>query len=108
MSLSQHDRRVLADIEQQLSRQDPWLAQTLGSFGRPASLRTCLLRVSRRRVPTKTMAFWCLAAVVLMVVGIAAHSAAAVVMATGLVGVLALTRLTGRGWRPPRGRHTDR
>lgn len=92
MSLSQHDRRVLSDIEQYLTEHDARLARMLSSFGRSTPLRTLLprLRGRCRRIPVITAAFLALAAS-LLVVGIVVRKAA-LITAKAMACVLALPK----------------
>ncbi len=48
MTLSARDQRILADIERDTVAADPRLALRLGSFGRPASLRSRVAGALRR------------------------------------------------------------
>jgi hypothetical protein len=109
MSLSRHDRRVLADIEQHLSEDDPHLTWMLSSFGRAAPRCTLLPRLLRRcrAVPVVTAAFLSIA-VTLLVVAIAVRSAALVIAATAVACVSVLSKLTGSFQRSRRGGRTDR
>jgi Flp pilus assembly protein TadB len=109
MSLSQHDRRVLADIEQHLAEDDPHLTRMLSSFGKATARCTLLPRLLRRcrAVPVVTAAFLSLA-VTLLVVAIAIRSAALVIAATAVACVSALPKLTGSSQRSRHGGRTDR
>ncbi|MCD9879209.1 DUF3040 domain-containing protein [Streptomyces guryensis] len=109
MSLSQHDQRILADIEQHLTEQDPQLARMLSSLGKVAPMRTLLPRMLRRchTVPRTTAAFLCLTAL-LLVVGIAVRSPAVFVTAMAMACVSPLPKLGGFCRWPLRSRRTDR
>ncbi|MEV0180336.1 DUF3040 domain-containing protein [Streptomyces sp. NPDC050625] len=106
MSLSQHDQRVLADIEQHLTEDDPHLARMLSSFGKVTPLYTLLPRLLRRcrAVPRATAAFLSLAAI-LLVVAIAVSSPALFITAMAMACVSALPKLTGSF---PHSRHSGR
>lgn len=103
MSLSQHDRQVLADIEQHLTEHDPRLARMLSCFDRTTPLRTVLPRLLRRGhgIPLITIAFLVLA-VSLLGVAIALRSPAVLIAAGTMACVSALPKLTGFGRRSDR------
>lgn len=96
MSLSQHDRRVLADIEQHLTEEDPRLTRMLSSFGKTTPLHPLLPRLLRRcrAVPVITAVFLSLAAI-LLIVAVTVRSPALVITAMAMACVSALPKLTG-------------
>ena len=67
MALSMEERRILAEIEQELERSEPALAAFLAAFGRPS--RAMLLRSSRARLRSpRVLVVASLAALVLLTV----------------------------------------
>ena len=67
MALSMEERRILAEIEQELERSEPALAAFLAAFGRPG--RVALLRTSRARLRSpRVLVVASLAAIVLLTV----------------------------------------
>ncbi len=93
MSLSMHDRRILADIEQHLTEHDPQLALMLSSFGKATPLRAALLTtLLRRHAILLTTALCLLLAAVLLVAAVAVRSPAVFIVAAAMAGASALPK----------------
>jgi Flp pilus assembly protein TadB len=82
MGLSMHDRRVLADIEQQINENDPRLAMLLASFGRSAPGPRAMAAL-RRQVGLIVKYAVLVTGMSLLVAAVALHNAALLVAAVG-------------------------
>lgn len=109
MRLSQHDRRILADIEEHVTEHDPQLALMLSSFGKATPLHNGLPRLLlRRHTVLLTTALLLLLAAVLLVTAIAVRSPAAFITAMALAGAAALPKPIAYVRRPARSSRADR
>ncbi|MCQ4079140.1 DUF3040 domain-containing protein [Streptomyces sp. RB6PN25] len=105
MSLSMHDRRVLADIEERLTEHDPQLALMLSSFGKATPLRTGLPRLLlRRHAVLLATALFLLLAALLLVAAVAVRSPVVFIAAVSMAGASASPKLIGFWLRRPRTR----
>jgi Flp pilus assembly protein TadB len=92
MSLSMHDRRVLADIQQHVMEEDPDLALLLTSFGRSAPRHRRVVDALRRRRGRLVAHAALVACVVLLVAAVAIQNAALLVLTAGMVLMAGLLR----------------
>ncbi|WP_269859223.1 DUF3040 domain-containing protein [Streptomyces sp. RPT161] len=95
MSLSLHDRRVLADIERQVNEHNPDLVSLLATFGK-SSPRVRAMAALRPHVDLIVKYVVLVTGMALLVAAVALHSAPLLAAAVGVALAFGLLRLVLR------------